>query len=156
MASGIHEARHPLVAPDHVRWRPWDRALEQARAEGKPLLYQVTADWCPACRQLTRDVLANREAAALINALFVPVRIVDRRREDGANPPEAQELLDRHGVTSLPTLIVVSPSGQTRLVLRGYQGRDLTLKRLEAAATLAPARRGVGATHPAQLRRRRR
>lgn len=143
VGTGLYEERHPPETPDLVRWRPVAGAEAEARRLAKPLLYDFTADWCTPCQAMRREVFADRNAAEQINRLFVPVQVLDRKREEGRNPAVVDSLQRRFRVDGFPTLVVVSPAGGDSVVLAGYPGKIPTLRRLtqaQARMTL-PARR---------------
>ncbi len=133
VATGLYEERHPPRVPDLIRWRPIGDATAEALRARKPLLYDFTADWCAPCQSMQREVFADRAAAERIERMFVPVRVLDRRREQGRNPAEVDSLQQRFGVNSFPTLVIVSPDGGDPTVLLGYQGKGRTLQRLTEA-----------------------
>ncbi|MEK7270644.1 MAG: thioredoxin family protein [Planctomycetota bacterium] len=138
---GIHENRNPPPRPDLVRWRPAATAEAEARAQGRPLLYDFTAEWCGPCRAMEHQVFADAEGAAFINGRFVPVRVQDRQREEGRNPPLVDSLQARFHITGFPTLGVVPPQGGEPVTLDGYAGKSITLTRLAEAAGHARPRR---------------
>jgi thiol:disulfide interchange protein len=133
VATGLYEERHPPSLPDLVHWRPIDAAVAEARQTRKPLLYDFTADWCAPCQTMKRDLFADREAAARIERMFVPVRVLDRRQEEGRNPAEVDSLQRRFHIESFPTLVVVPAAGGDSTVLVGYQGRQAALQQLAEA-----------------------
>jgi len=92
---------------DLVQWVP----LAAASGSAKPVLYDFTAAWCGPCRQLEADVFSDPELAAQINARFTPVKVVDRQREDGANPPAVAALQQRFDVRAFPTVVIVDVRG---------------------------------------------
>ena len=133
IALGLYTSKHPLVEPDRVHWQPIVFADSLARAERKPILYEFSADWCGPCQTMQREIFSDRDGADRIDKLFVPVRVVDRSREDGRNPPEVAGLQARFGVRAFPTLVVVHPDVGEPAVFTGYPGRDRTLDQLTQA-----------------------
>jgi thiol:disulfide interchange protein len=145
-APGFQVRGSTSMTGDLVRWRTLAGGLTEARATGRPLLYDFTAEWCPPCRLLQREVFADPGAAAQLERGFVPVRVLDRQREEGHNAAWVDSLQTHYGVNAFPTLIADRADGTGEPVrLEGYMGRDLTLQRLAtAAATLGgdPGSRG--------------
>ncbi|MBI1798032.1 MAG: thioredoxin family protein [Candidatus Eisenbacteria bacterium] len=134
VGTGIYEERHPPALADLVHWRPIETAVAEARQAHRPILYDFTADWCPPCRAMKREVFADPQAAAQIERLFVPVRVLDRQREEGRNPAAVESLQTRYSIDSFPTL-VVAPVGQGEAkTFAGYGGKAATLQQLSRAA----------------------
>jgi len=133
IVTGLLEQRHPPDVADLIDWRPISGSESMARVTGRPILYDFTADWCPPCRLMKREVFADPEQARKISMLYVPVRVLDRAREDGHNPPEVDELQMRYRIDAFPTLVVVS-AGNAPQVFSGYPGKAQTIAWLERAA----------------------
>ena len=122
------------AGPDMVQWRSIAEGTTEGPRSGRPILYDFTAAWCPPCRALNREVFADPASAAFINQHFTPVRVLDRSREEGRNPPEVEALQERYQITGFPTLVVVHPGGDPPIVLDGYGGKAVTMGALEKAA----------------------
>ena len=138
----------PPAVIERVDWRPIETALEEARGSGKPVLYDFTADWCPPCRQMQREVFADARSAQTIGELFVPVRVLDRTREEGRNPTAVAALQARYQVEAFPTLVIVDPAradGEP-VVISGFGGKQDLMRRLASAA--AEVRRSRGGPAP--------
>ena len=114
-----------------VAWQPRDKAAALSLASRKPILYDFTAAWCGPCHLLDAD-WKDPSIAQTVNSGYVPARVVDRAREDGANPPDVAELQRRFEVTGFPTLVVASPDGRLIGKIEGYAGRERLVKFLKA------------------------
>jgi thiol-disulfide isomerase/thioredoxin len=79
-----------------VRWQPHEKAAAAARSEGKPVLYDFTAAWCPPCHRLDTEGWGDSRVASLVNDSYLPARIVDRAREEGKNSASIDELPRRY------------------------------------------------------------
>ncbi len=59
-----------------------EEAFRKARAEEKPVLLDIGAVWCHWCHVIDRESYENPEIAAMINQLFVPVKVDRDERPD--------------------------------------------------------------------------
>ncbi len=81
-------------------------AMAEAIATDRPMLVHFTADWCPPCRMMKKNVFSDDSVQTLIERDFVLVRI-DLTDRMGPNTLIAQEC----GVTSIPAIHVFSSEG---------------------------------------------
>lgn len=101
-----------LPAPGEPGYIAWgddlDAAAEASRSTGKPMLVLFTADWCPPCNTLSREVLHTPDVADAIERAAVPVKI------DLTDPGEPENAAQRRfGVVAVPTLVLLGPGGET-------------------------------------------
>lgn len=115
------------AGPPGVRFRSLEEATEEARRTGKPVLFFFTAAWCRPCHDLRKSVFEVEMFARLVEEKYVPVEVVDRKREDGANPPDVEALFARMGVNGFPTLAVHRVDGSSVVKLVGFASRETSL-----------------------------
>ncbi|MFI5372635.1 MAG: thioredoxin family protein [Candidatus Eisenbacteria bacterium] len=142
IGTGMVEQRHPSAVKDLVDWRPIAGAEALARQTGRPILYEFGAEWCGPCRVLQSEVFGDPPHASIINSSFVPVRVVDRLREDGRNPLDVQGLEQRYGIQAFPTLVVVDPDAGEITRLEGYPGPVAVMQKLTNAAAKYKLKKG--------------
>jgi uncharacterized protein YyaL (SSP411 family) len=66
-----------------VEWYEWgEEAFARARAEDKPILLDIGAVWCHWCHVIDRESYENPQLAAIINQLFIPVKVDRDERPD--------------------------------------------------------------------------
>ncbi len=95
-----------------VHWQPWDAAaLALARAENKPILLSVGYSTCHWCHVMARESFENPEIAALMNELFVNIKVDREERPDlDAIYQTALALLGQPG--GWPLTMFLTPEGE--------------------------------------------
>jgi uncharacterized protein YyaL (SSP411 family) len=81
----INETSPYLLQHAHnpVDWYPWGpEALEKARAENKPILLSIGYSACHWCHVMEHESFENAQIAALMNELFVNIKVDREERPD--------------------------------------------------------------------------
>lgn len=107
LAVSLLYAGYSFYAPaNEVHWlTDVDKAKELAQAEGRPMVYFLTATWCSPCRIMKRKVWADAEVEAMVNEGFVAV-LVD------VDDPQYAPVLERYNVRGTPWTIITDSHDQ--------------------------------------------
>jgi hypothetical protein len=106
-SSYLRSARH-----QPVRWHPWgDAAFARAQSEDKPILLDIGAVWCHWCHVMDRESYENPRIAALINELFVAVK-VDRDERPDVDARYQAAVAAITGQGGWPLTVFLTPDGR--------------------------------------------
>jgi len=117
-----------------LHWRSFTDAVDESRRTGKPVMLDFNADWCGPCQRMKAEVFESPSHARAIEAAVLPVTLVDRAREMGANPSDLAALQQRFQIRAFPTLIVISPATGKATKQEGYMGDQATEEWITQAA----------------------
>jgi uncharacterized protein len=99
-------------ADNPVDWRPWgEEALSQARAEGKPLLVSIGYSACHWCHVMERESFDDEATAAVMNELFVNVK-VDREERPDVDAVYMDAVVALTGQGGWPLTVFLTPDGE--------------------------------------------
>jgi uncharacterized protein YyaL (SSP411 family) len=99
-------------ADNPVDWQPWgEEALGRARAEGKPLLVSIGYSACHWCHVMERESFADGATAALMNELFVNVK-VDREERPDVDAVYMDAVVALTGQGGWPLTVFLTPDGE--------------------------------------------
>lgn len=102
--------RHGAEQP--VAWLPWgEEAFRRAREEDRPVLLDIGAVWCHWCHVMDRESYEDPDTAALINELFVPVK-VDRDERPDVDARYQRAVQSVVGVGGWPLTAFLTPTGE--------------------------------------------
>jgi uncharacterized protein YyaL (SSP411 family) len=94
-----------------VSWQPWSREVFALAARlDRPVLLYVGAEDCRWCTVMDREVYSDPALGALIDSLFVPVRVDRDERPDVAQRYQAA-ILSLAGLRGYPLTVFLTPDG---------------------------------------------
>ena len=98
-------------ADNPVDWYPWgDEALELARREDKPVLLSVGYSACHWCHVMAHESFEDADTAALMNELFVNIKVDREERPDIDKIYQLAQQLLTHGAGGWPLTMFLAPS----------------------------------------------
>ena len=98
-------------AENPVDWYPWsDAAFEQARREDRPVILSVGYSACHWCHVMAHESFENADVAALMNSLFVSIKVDREERPDVDTVyMSAAQAMGIHG--GWPLTVFLTPDG---------------------------------------------
>jgi uncharacterized protein len=99
-------------AANPVDWYPWGaQALERARAEDKPILLSIGYSACHWCHVMARESFEDAGVAAVMNRLFVNVKVDREERPDLDQIYQSAHQMLRQRSGGWPLTMFLSPDG---------------------------------------------
>lgn len=101
----------PPPAPSAVWLESYDKAIEQAKKQKKPILMDFTgSDWCGWCIKLDEEVFNQKEFReyARQNLILLKVDFPRRHAQDAGVKKQNEELAARFDVQGFPTVLVIN------------------------------------------------
>jgi uncharacterized protein len=94
-----------------VDWYPWgDEAFAKARGEDRPILLSVGYSACHWCHVMEHESFSDPETAALMNELFVSIK-VDREERPDVDSVYMQAVQQMTGHGGWPMTVFLTPEG---------------------------------------------
>src|ERR671932_1042593 len=95
-----------------VDWYPWgDEAFRKARDEDKPILLSVGYAACHWCHVMAHESFEDPETAAVMNELFVNVK-VDREERPDVDAIYMDAVQELYGHGGWPMTVFLTPDGK--------------------------------------------
>ncbi len=106
-ASKLQQTGSGAVALPEIDWQPYsEAALQQAKAEGKPVFIDFYADWCIPCKELDKFTFKDERIIAL-SKNFINLKVDLTSMGD----PRVQALKQQYNIKGVPTLIFLDANG---------------------------------------------
>src|SRR5271163_1713278 len=100
-------------ADNPVEWYPWgEAALARAREENKPILLSIGYSACHWCHVMAHESFEDAGTAALMNALFVNIKVDREERPDLDRIYQVAQQMITHGSGGWPLTMFLTPQEQ--------------------------------------------
>lgn len=121
--------------PTRINWIKYTpEAFEEAKATGKPILIDGTADWCLACKEIEHAVFDKPEAiVALRNVVTMKIDL-----STGVDPAYDEMVRKQFNIVGLPHIMLMKPGGEQARLFQD-------IKQLPNPKVLIEALKEVGA-----------
>ena len=125
LAASLTAAWYSFYTPsNNVAWAGSYASAQQSAADsGKPMVLFFNGEWCVPCRVMKRQVWADEEVTASVNAGFVPMSV-------DVDAPESAELMERYQVKGPPVTIITDAEGNALRWHAGGMGKGEFLELL--------------------------
>ncbi|MBI5550788.1 MAG: thioredoxin family protein [Desulfobacterales bacterium] len=98
-----------------IDWQSYsEQTLQQAAAQGKPIIIDFYADWCTPCRELEHGTFHQADVVRQAQKDFIMIKVDVTQ---GGNPLHEQ-LLRQYGIQGVPTIVFLDARGNERADLR--------------------------------------
>ncbi len=118
MANRLAQETSPYLlqhAENPVDWRPWgEEAFARARDSGRPLLVSIGYSSCHWCHVMERESFDDEATAALMNELYVCVK-VDREERPDVDSVYMDAVVSLTGQGGWPLTVFLTPDGRAVL-----------------------------------------
>lgn len=109
-------------------------AIAAATASGRPILIDMWAEWCEACKKMDATTFADANVVDVLSKHWTLLKL-DLTETD----PTSEAIQRKYELTSLPTLVLLPPDGQTskKQLILGYVNSSTLLNHLSQFCNFA-------------------
>ena len=133
-ASQTVAVAHARPGGDELAWKSFSAARMAAKESKRKVLVDVYTTWCGWCKKMDRDVYGNADVRAYLQEHF-EVSKLDAESADTQTVDDAEhtgrEIATAMGVSSYPTTVFFSDSGEMITAVPGYTSAEGFLQVLE-------------------------
>jgi thiol:disulfide interchange protein DsbD len=116
-AAALLYVATPHGAKPELKFQPFDQAtLQAARAEGRPVVLDFSADWCVPCREMEHTTFADPEVVRQAKGF------VRMRANLTAENAQTKAITSEFKIEGVPTTVFIDSAGKIRLRRVGYIG----------------------------------
>lgn len=135
LAALVAQTGAKETIPTKIEWIKYTpEAFEEAKATGKPILIDGTADWCLVCKEIDHAVFEKPEAiVALRNVVTMKIDL-----STGVDPAYDEMVRKQFNIVGLPHIMLMRPGGEQARLFQD-------IKQLPNPQVLIDALREVGA-----------
>lgn len=128
MASKENNITQENKTEELVWYKTETEGFNVAKTEGKYIMIDFYADWCPACIELDKFTYTDKEVIKELSD-FTAVKIDSTKLS-----PEIKQLFTKYGIVGLPAVIFIDKQGNilNDFTLSGFEKPSEFIKRLKA------------------------
>ena len=128
LAVGMEAAQAQMEMPP----RSLGEVVEQAEAQGTPILLEIYAPWCPYCQKMQERVYADSTVRATLDRQFTYARL-NRDTTAGSHQFNGRTLSSKQlglalGARGVPTTVFLKPDGTPIAHQPGYIKQPMFLQ----------------------------
>ena len=104
-----------VSAQEGPSWRTFKEVIEDDEAQGKPILLDIYAPWCPWCRKMQKEVYTESTVRRYVEQYFEAARLdvtnTSKQYNYQGRTLNAQQLAGHLGMQGTPTTVFLQPDG---------------------------------------------